>query len=156
MEQKDGVIFFDPGETERIELGAALRAVHAARKALGEAMLNHERCRQRYMETVDPDSLDFDYLHHDVLDTDDGPQMIAHDAYLGDQRCDAEIERAYRRGFAQGVAQSLKAMRAGADISQVERWWATVTGWRAWLVPGSFLAAAKRPPHYPDANSPRW
>lgn len=156
MEHKDGVIFFDDGETARIEVCAAALAVHAARRALEDAMLNHERCRQRYLEKVEPGDWEFDRMHTDVLDTDDGPQEIAQYAYLGDQRCDAITERTYRRGFAQGVAQSLKAMRAGADIPQIERWWATVTGWREWLVPGSFLAAAKRPPRYPDANSPRW
>lgn len=49
----------------------------------------------------------------------------------------AEVEAAYRRGFAQGAAQTLYAVREGVPLPKVENWifgkvWEWRYKWRQW------------------------
>lgn len=50
---------------------------------------------------------------------------------------DAEVEASYRRGFAQGAAQTLYAVREGVPLVKVENWifgklWDWRYKWRQW------------------------
>ncbi len=75
------------------ELHRVQDEVRALEKALHEARLKHEQARRRVMH-ADPDMT----TDH-VLPWSDGPDWRA-------AHVDAEIERAYRRGFGQGAAQA--------------------------------------------------
>lgn len=50
---------------------------------------------------------------------------------------DAEVEAAYRRGYAQGAAQTLYAVQEGVPLAKVENWifgklWEWRYKWRQW------------------------
>lgn len=116
------------------ELHRVQDEVRALEKALHEARLEHEQIRRRLMH-ADPDMT----TDH-VLPWGDCPNWHA-------SNVDSEVERAYRRGFAQGAAQAVYALKDGATFKEVDEWvWRKVWPWRYQLSGYSFFARAIEPP----------
>ena len=119
------------------ELHRVQDEVRALEKALHEARSKHEQARRRVMH-ADPDMT----TDH-VLPLSDGPDWRA-------AHVDAEMERAYRRGFGQGAAQAVYALQKGATLKEVDDWvWRKVWPWRYQLNGHSFFARAVEPPRHP-------
>ncbi len=119
------------------ELHRVQDEVRALEKALHEAKLKHERARKR-LANADPD-----VTTDHVLPWGDCPNWHA-------THVDAEVERAYRRGFGQGVAQAVYALQKGATLKEVDNWlWKKVWSWRYRISGNSFFARAVEPPRHP-------
>ena len=73
------------------------------------------------------------------------------------ERVEAQVEKAYRRGFHQGASAAVEAMEDGATLILLNRWLGQLYAWRMsglrWQ-PGQSVVA-KRPPSLLPSTYPR-
>ena len=79
------------------------------------------------------------------------------DAPAPGERVEAQVEKAYRRGFHQGACAAVEAMEDGASLILLNRWLDRLHTWRLsglrWRLGQSVVA--NRPPSLPPVTSQR-
>jgi hypothetical protein len=125
----------DQDHKRQLTLSNAIDKVNEARAQLHAAQLEHQRLLLSYGSSV---------LRMPLT------RVLADDYAQPGAAVDSEVERAYRRGFAQGAAQTLYAMEDGASLATVTQWvWEQLWPWRGKVRAWSYFTIAKDPPRRP-------